>query len=133
MKPPSASTTDALARYRTSMGLKTVSLDLGWIENIGIVAETASYQRNRRIAADIMAIEDTELLVSLNIYGDPGLPVLHQAKRLGTNFAGGVTNPAALFRHATGSEERTEVVVQWLAAKLARAMSSSVDDVEPFK
>lgn len=71
---------DALARYRTSMGLKAVSFDLGWMHNIGIVAETESYQTNRRIAADMMSIEDTELMALLDMYCDPSLPVLPASK-----------------------------------------------------
>lgn len=62
---------DALARYRVAHGEKAVSFDLGWIRNIGIVAETELYQQNRQTSADMMPIEDTELMALLDIYCDP--------------------------------------------------------------
>ncbi|KAH8890390.1 hypothetical protein GQ53DRAFT_721621 [Thozetella sp. PMI_491] len=71
---------DALARYRTSRGQKAISLDLGWMRNIGIVAETASYQQVRQAANDMAAIEDTELVALLELYCDPDRPILPSAQ-----------------------------------------------------
>lgn len=71
---------DALARYRTAIGKKAVSFDVGWMRNIGIIAEKESYQRNRQQAADMQQIDDTELLALLSIYCDPALPLLSVAK-----------------------------------------------------
>ncbi|KAI3330341.1 hypothetical protein F4824DRAFT_478888 [Ustulina deusta] len=71
---------DALARYRTSRGQKAVSFDVGWMRNIGIIAEKESYHRNRQQAADMQQIDDTELLALLSIYCDPELPLLSVAK-----------------------------------------------------
>lgn len=62
---------DALARQRVALGQKAVSLDLGWIRNIGIVAETTTYQQTRQSAADMMPVEETELMALLDIYCDP--------------------------------------------------------------
>lgn len=88
---------DALARYRIAHGQKAISLDLGWMSNIGIVAETALYQQNRQTAADMMPIEDVELMALLNLYCDPGRPIaadLYQSQLL----VGAVTPAACLAR-----------------------------------
>ncbi|KAK4212160.1 hypothetical protein QBC37DRAFT_288666 [Rhypophila decipiens] len=160
---------DALARFRVSRGQKAVSFDLGWMRNIGIVAETAAYQANRRVAADMGQIEDTELMALLDMYCTSDLPVLSVPKSqilIGAvtpadMLARGETPPvlgqrllfasfsqvigstsgssnhkrdlvdfAQLFRQAPRFEDRAEIVVQALAAKLARALSISADDVE---
>ncbi|KAI0429432.1 hypothetical protein F5Y09DRAFT_342635 [Xylaria sp. FL1042] len=71
---------DAMARYRTSNGQKAVSLDIGWMSNIGIIAEKESYQRNRQQAADMQQVDDKELLALLSIYCDPELPLLSADK-----------------------------------------------------
>ncbi|KAI0467673.1 hypothetical protein F4859DRAFT_525103 [Xylaria cf. heliscus] len=71
---------DALARYRTASGQKAISFDVGWMRNIGIIAEKESYQRNRKQAADMQQIDDTELLALLSLYCDPELPLLFVAK-----------------------------------------------------
>ncbi|KAI5917692.1 hypothetical protein F4810DRAFT_640865 [Camillea tinctor] len=67
---------DALARHRVAAcGQKAVSLDVGWMRNIGIIAEREAYQRHRRAAADMQQIDDTELLALLTLYCDPELPL----------------------------------------------------------
>ncbi|KAI0856789.1 hypothetical protein F4860DRAFT_528792 [Xylaria cubensis] len=71
---------DALARHRTASGQKAISFDVGWMRNIGIIAEKESYQRNRQQAADMQQIDDTELLALLDVYCDPDLPLLSVAK-----------------------------------------------------
>jgi acyl carrier protein len=71
---------DALARCRTAAGQKAISFDVGWMRNIGIIAEKESYQRNRQQAADMQQIDDIELMALLSIYCDPGLPLLAVSK-----------------------------------------------------
>lgn len=44
-----------------------------------------------------------------------------------------MVNFAALFRKAKSFEAQAEVVVQWLATKLARTMSIAADDIESSK
>ncbi|TGJ81386.1 hypothetical protein E0Z10_g7369 [Xylaria hypoxylon] len=162
---------DALARYRTASGQKAVSFDIGWMRNIGIIAEKESYQRNRQQAADMQQIDDTELLALLSVYCDPELPLLsatksqiliglltpadfliqgqtppqmhdrplfgafsHVVGRTITEASDSVTeNPGTLFRLATETDERIQIVIRALAVKLARAMSILPDDVEPSK
>ncbi|TGJ87999.1 hypothetical protein E0Z10_g779 [Xylaria hypoxylon] len=62
---------DALARYRMGRGQTAVSLDLGWMRNIGVVAETVAYQENRLIVYNMMPIDDTELMALLDLYCNP--------------------------------------------------------------
>ncbi|KAI8626581.1 hypothetical protein F5Y19DRAFT_446210 [Xylariaceae sp. FL1651] len=71
---------DALARYRAARGQKAVSFDVGWMRNIGIIAEKESYQRNRQQAADMQQIDDKELMSLLSVYCDPELPLLSVTK-----------------------------------------------------
>lgn len=65
---------DALARYRTSLGLRSsVSLDLGWMRTIGVVAESELYQRNRESARDMRPVEEEDLFILLDRFCDPNL------------------------------------------------------------
>lgn len=71
---------DALARHRTSRGEKAVSLDIGWMRTIGIIAENEEYQKRREQAADMGHIEEDEFLAVLDLYCDPALPILAPSK-----------------------------------------------------
>ncbi|KAI1332330.1 hypothetical protein F5Y16DRAFT_420447 [Xylariaceae sp. FL0255] len=161
---------DALARYRTGHGQKALSVDVGWMRNIGIIAEKESYRRNRQQAGDMRQIEDTELMALLTIYCDPDLPLLSGSESqilLGlltpadflshgqtvpqthdqplfkpfSHIVGETTTPgsqviedaATLFRLAKETDERGQIVIRALSAKLARAMSISADEVEASK
>ncbi|RYP42530.1 hypothetical protein DL767_000218 [Monosporascus sp. MG133] len=159
---------DALARHRTAIGQKAVSLDLGWMVDVGIIAENKAYQRYRQNVEDMQKVTAADLLAVLEIYCDPSLPILqpdksqlligvmtpahrlsrglaptpateqplylgfaqahgspvHQAVKQETSFA-------TLFRKANTVEERTEVVIRALSSRLARALSISVENVEP--
>jgi aryl carrier-like protein len=67
---------DALARMRAATsGVGTsVSLDLGWMQSIGIVAEHADYRRMREQVHDMVPIQTQDLLALLEHYCDPLLP-----------------------------------------------------------
>ena len=165
----SCSYQDAVARHRVSQGQKAVAFDIGWMRNVGVIAENKSYQDRRKTAADMQQIDDTELLALLSMYCDPGLPLLSPAKSqlfiglitpadflvrgeepaeltnrplfapfsriagASQSASGRSVDASTLFKQATESDEKAEVVVKALGAKLARAMSISADDVEPSK
>ncbi|KAI1387273.1 uncharacterized protein F4822DRAFT_430025 [Hypoxylon trugodes] len=71
---------DSLARYRTSHREKAISIDVGWMRTIGIVAETKEYRRVRNVARDMWPIEEEEILSLLDLCCDPSLPVLSPDK-----------------------------------------------------
>jgi len=67
---------DALARMRASnegYGT-TVSLDLGWMESIGIISERADYRRIRERTRDMQPISTDDFIAVLEHYCDPALP-----------------------------------------------------------
>ncbi|KAI0149675.1 hypothetical protein F4776DRAFT_659576 [Hypoxylon sp. NC0597] len=158
---------DALARYRVAHGQKATSIDIGWMRNIGIVAETQAYQRQRKSWDDMQKIDDTELLALLSVLCDPSEPLPTQSGsqvllglRTPADFlVKGQTPPAlltrplfaafshvvgeakntskdaavdvaAMFKAATDSSERIQIVIKALTQKLARSMAISPDDVE---
>lgn len=164
---------DALAQHRTARGQKAVALDIGWMRNIGVIAENATYQQQRKNTADMNQIEDTELMALLDMYCDPLQPVLELEK---TQLLVGVVTPAdllaqgqtppalsmvplfagfaqplngqgsacgeggshavdfgELFRKTANDQERANVVVSALIAKLARALSVSAGNIEHNK
>ncbi|RJE22580.1 polyketide synthase [Aspergillus sclerotialis] len=65
---------DALARYRVSRGQRAVSIDIGWMRNIGIIAETGAYQRQREVLDDMTPIDGDELLALLAMCCNPDTP-----------------------------------------------------------
>ncbi|KAK3368459.1 putative polyketide synthase [Podospora didyma] len=67
---------DALAHHRVAVcGEKALSIDVGWIGNIGIIAETAAYQRRRQADQDLQTIDDAELLALLTLACDQANPL----------------------------------------------------------
>jgi hypothetical protein len=66
---------DALAQHRLSCGQRALSLDIGWMRNIGVIAETAAYQRRRQTDQDLQSIEDAEFLALLTLCCDPIKPL----------------------------------------------------------
>lgn len=65
---------DALARHRVEHGQKAVSIDIGWMRDIGIVAETAAFQRQRLSTEDMQQIDGRELIAVLERCCDPSAP-----------------------------------------------------------
>ncbi|CAH0052187.1 unnamed protein product [Clonostachys solani] len=66
---------DALARMRHNQGLGvSVSLDLGWMADVGIISERVEYQRNREATSDMAPVQGADLLAVLDHYCDPALP-----------------------------------------------------------
>ncbi|TFB04561.1 Compactin diketide synthase mokB [Trichoderma ghanense] len=163
---------DALARQRLARGQAALSLDIGWMRNIGIVSETGEYQKQRESFDDMKQVDDVELLALLSVFCDPGAPqppIVSEARgqvlfglktpidclargrnppqlmdrpffaSFSVTAASGVSagvnaNAEAAvgvrFRQASDSGERTQVVLDALAGRLARAMSIATGDVE---
>ncbi|KAI3574484.1 beta-ketoacyl synthase [Fusarium oxysporum f. sp. albedinis] len=165
---------DALAKFRREHGQNALSLDIGWMMNIGIIAEKEAYQRQRETSNDMQPIDDKELLALLTLCCDPNnpieLPPLSEGQVLfglrtpadilsegqqppallerpllsafsylvggsntPTQAAEHAENARDLFQRSSDARERQQVVIRAIAAKLARAMSISPDDVEPSK
>ncbi|KAL6231689.1 hypothetical protein BDW75DRAFT_243683 [Aspergillus navahoensis] len=58
---------DALARYHAAHGQRAISLDLGWMHDVGIVAETVAYQRQRHTVNDMQPASARKLLALLDL------------------------------------------------------------------
>lgn len=71
---------DALARQRVLNGKKALSIDLGVMRTIGIVAETGKLQKTFEDAKGMTKIEENELLALLDIYCDPECPIAEPDK-----------------------------------------------------
>ncbi|KAI0412699.1 KR domain-containing protein [Xylaria grammica] len=95
---------DALARHRVARGQKGIALDLGRMRNIGIIAEVAAYQVQRRNAADMAQIDADELMALLDLYCDPArpLPLIERAQLLV-----GVVTPAHRIAQGQAAPELT--------------------------
>ncbi|KAF5590970.1 polyketide synthase [Fusarium pseudocircinatum] len=165
---------DALAKYRRAQGQSALSLDIGWMSNIGIIAEKEAYQRQRQASNDLQPIDDKELLALLTLCCDPNNPIslpplsegqvlfglrtpadileegqqppalLERTLLSAFSFLAGNNNtPVQIVDHAESAREVfqkssdtgewQQVVMRAIAAKLARAMSISPDDVESSK
>lgn len=84
---------DSLARYRTCLQQKAISVDLGVMRKIGIVAETEKLHDNFEDAKGLRQIEEEEFLTLLDIYCDPSHPLLAPSK---SQIIMGVVTPADL-------------------------------------
>ena len=82
---------DALARYRVAQGEKAASLDLGWIQSIGKIAETKALQEGVASTGYLMPISEHDLLALLEHYCDPSLPASSRTCQLVV----GLATPAA--------------------------------------
>ena len=84
---------DALARYRTTMGEKSVSIDLGMMVSEGVVAETEGMLDSLRRMGYFMEITQAEFLALLDYYCDPALPLLPPSE---SQIIVGIEHPAAM-------------------------------------
>lgn len=66
---------DALAYHRILGGKKAMSLDVGWMKGIGIIAEKDDYRIVREKAQDMNPIEEDEFLALLDLCCDPSNPL----------------------------------------------------------
>ncbi|OTA80299.1 hypothetical protein M434DRAFT_401803 [Hypoxylon sp. CO27-5] len=84
---------DALARYRTALGIGkiSVSFDLGWVRNAGIVAEREDYRRNRANARDMNPVDVEDIIALLDVYCDPDAALSEGRRRKSQLLVGAVT------------------------------------------
>ena len=62
---------DALAYYRVSRGEKATSLDLGWMESEGVVAESSFLSTSMAAGGSFMPISQAEFFTLLDHYCNP--------------------------------------------------------------
>jgi len=84
---------DALARYRTAIGEKAVSIDLGMMVSEGVVAETEGMLDSLRRLGYFMEISQAKFLALLDHYCDPALPLLPPSE---SQIVIGIEHPAAM-------------------------------------
>ena len=89
---------DALARHRVAHGEKAVSLDLGYLNSVGYVAEREDLADKMR-AQGFLGVEEKEVHAILDYYCNPTLPI---PTPLHSQVVIGLEAPASL--HARGLE-----------------------------
>jgi acyl carrier protein len=104
---------DALALHRNASGQKAISIDLGVMRSIGVVAETEKLQQHFSNAKVFMQIEEAEFLSLLDICCDPSFrPQGHECQ-----MVMGLETPASLL---TRSVEPPEVLRRPLFARFSQ-------------
>ena len=98
---------DALAHYRLARGEKGVSLDLGWIETIGKIAETESLHKGIASIGYLTPISDSDLMALLDHYCDPSLVLTSKT----CQTVVGLATPAAT-RAAAGADRDIPAFMQ---------------------
>ncbi|KAI1382727.1 putative polyketide synthase [Hypoxylon trugodes] len=149
---------DAVAQYRTRNGQKALSLDLGVVRDVGVVAESEGLQKKLTSGLrESRPVSEGEVLAFLDLCCDPERPPSpsHIIMGLGApanlpeamqrplftahvNSSSGQegstarsnVNYGARFRRAESAEERASIVLESLAKKLARALSIELEDID---
>ncbi|KAK7214382.1 hypothetical protein V2G26_002385 [Clonostachys chloroleuca] len=123
---------DAIAKQRASTGENAVSLDIGWMRTIGIIAEKTEYQRNRENTGDMMAIESEELLGVLSQVCRPAISNARHQVLIGAvtpeHFYARGKNPAPSLQRPLFSGFGTRIAGRFKAAN----QENSTED-EPSK
>ena len=71
---------DSLAKYRVLAGQKATSLALGWMGDVGIIAENKELARGKEAMQDMAQISEAEFHALLEYHCDPRLPLLSPMK-----------------------------------------------------
>ncbi|KAF2470531.1 polyketide synthase PksD [Lindgomyces ingoldianus] len=114
---------DALARHRNEGGQKAISIDLGVMRSIGVVAETERLQQHFQNSKAFIQVEEAEFLSLLDICCDPSYhPQGHQCQ-----MVMGLETPASLLAR---SLEPPEVLQRPLFARFSQRadLSGSSND-----
>lgn len=91
---------DALVHHRIARGEKATSIDLGWMESEGVIAETEFLQKGITAAGFLMPISQQNFHALLDFHCDPNLD---RATSLTCQPIIGLETPAAM--RAKGSKE----------------------------
>ncbi|KAL4860853.1 hypothetical protein BDV12DRAFT_208748 [Aspergillus spectabilis] len=83
---------DAFSSYRRSIGQRAASIDLGYMTDVGIIAETESYASRAQQLSDLGSVRESEFLALLEFYCDPAL----EHTRTNRQVLVGVVSPAQL-------------------------------------
>ncbi|KAE9365744.1 BcPKS1, polyketide synthase [Stipitochalara longipes BDJ] len=105
---------DALALHRISQGQKAVSLRLGLMSDIGVIAENDDYKKSREGLIEMARITEAEFVALLEYYCDPSRDVLSPLKGLPLI---GLVTPAQL--HSQGMD-----VPSWLTSRSFNQIAS---------
>ncbi|KAI1349204.1 polyketide synthase PksD [Xylaria sp. FL0043] len=112
---------DALAWNRSQRGQKAISIDLGVMRSIGIIAETERLQQHFQSSKGFIKVEEAEFLALLDICCDPSYhPVGRQCQMIM-----GLETPASLLAR---SLEPPEVLGRPLFARFSQLPGRSVSN-----
>lgn len=64
---------DGLAAHRIALGEKAVSIDLGYMEDIGAIAENTASAKGKELASDLSPVFEKDFLALLDHFCDPSL------------------------------------------------------------
>ncbi len=159
---------DAFVQHRIMLGEKATSLDLGWMESEGVVAENSFLLTNLAARGFLIPMSQTEFHAVLDYHCNPSLAIMtpstgqiilglqtpatmrakdlpepHWMQRstfrhlqqigLGAPSlcqAGKAVDYVARFRDAATLEDRTQIVIECLVRKLAKALSIPQEDLD---
>lgn len=113
---------DALAQHRTAIGCGKLSLsiDLGWMKDIGIISETAAYQTFRHNVGDMTPIYTDEFIGLFEHYCDPSLP-FHSDDGHGSQIAVGAATQMDLVPPQKNAAFASLPMLQGFGVAAARA------------
>jgi acyl carrier protein len=110
---------DALASHRVRQGHKAVSIDLGVMRDVGVVAENEMINKRLQQSLGLRQVEQRELLATLDRYCDPSLALLSSEK---SQVTMGVTTPVDFLKRGL---EVPETVQSPLFSFFSQARGSS--------
>ncbi|RYP19330.1 hypothetical protein DL765_003412 [Monosporascus sp. GIB2] len=82
---------------------KAMSFDIGWIRDIGIIAESEAYEAHRRNAGDMQEIQKVKLLAVVGIFCDPRYSCLG-SKNPTSHWYDDISTPACSGTKATAED-----------------------------
>lgn len=112
---------DALARHRNQSGQKAISIDLGMMRSVGVVAESERLQQHFQKSKGFMQVEEAEFLSLLDICCDPS----YRAEGQQCQIVMGLETPASLLKQ---SLEPPEILQRPLFARFSELPGGTSSD-----